>query len=192
MWVFLIARESISELISSQLAYEKYNYAERNNIGQSCQMPLSHLWWLQGVWWLCYTWWEWEQLCLWFLKATVASGSWDVISALPMAAVPGAPSKLWFAQVALAAAAADGMAGDGHRSWRSILIFFLGAPVPSLELCPVKVKKSLIPALYTIPAPGEFSPSDFPVILTHLSAACSKCHTQLIQPISFLSATSYN
>lgn len=51
MWVFLIARESksISELISSQLAYEKYNYAQRYNIGQSCQLPLSHLWWLQCV-----------------------------------------------------------------------------------------------------------------------------------------------
>lgn len=51
MWMFLIARESksISEHISSQLAYEKYNYAQRNNIGQSCQMPLSHLWWLQCV-----------------------------------------------------------------------------------------------------------------------------------------------
>lgn len=51
MWVFLIARESksISELILSQLAYEKYNYAQSYNIGQSCQMSLSHLWWLQCV-----------------------------------------------------------------------------------------------------------------------------------------------
>lgn len=143
-WVFLIARESksISELISSQLAYEKYNYAQRYNIGQSCQMPLSLLWWLQCVWWLWYPWLKWEQLCLWFLEATVAPALWDVIPALPMAAVPSAPSKRWFAQVALAVAA-DGMAGAGHRSWRSILIFLPGAPVPSPELFSVKVEKNL-------------------------------------------------
>lgn len=47
-------------------------------------------------------------------------------------------------------------------------------------------------ALYTIPAPGEFSSSGVTVILTHLSPACSKYHTQLIQPLSFLTATSYN
>lgn len=95
MWVFLIARESksISELILSQLAYEKYNYAQSYNIGQSCQMSLSHLWWLQCVRWLWCTSSEWEQLCLRFLEAAVASGLWDVISALPMAAVPGAPCK---------------------------------------------------------------------------------------------------
>lgn len=51
------------------------------------------------------------------------------------------------------AAVADGMAGGGHRSWRSILIFFPGAPVPSLDPCPVLVKESLILALQTIPAP---------------------------------------
>lgn len=194
MWMFLIARESksISEHISSQLAYEKYNYAQRNNIGQSCQMLLSHLWWLQCVWWLWYPWLEWEQLCLWFLEATVASALWDVISVLPMAAVPGAPAEQWFAQVALAVAA-DGMAGAGHRNWRRILIFFPGAPVPSPELCPVKVEKNLILTLYTIPAPGEcHSLSGVPAILTHLSPACSKCHTQPIPPTSFLTATSCN
>lgn len=146
MWVFLIARESksISELILSQLAYEKYNYAQSYNIGQSCQMSLSHLWWLQCVWWLWCTSSEWEQLCLRFLEAAAASGLWDVISALPMAAVLGAPCEQWFAQVALAAAA-DGMAGAGHRSWRSILISFWSAPVPSPELCPVKVEGELDP-----------------------------------------------
>lgn len=139
----------------SHLAYEKYNYAQRYNMCQGCQMSPTHLWWLQCVWWLQYTWSEREQFCLQFLEAIVASGWWDVISALPLVAVPGSPSKRWFAQVALAAA--DGMAGGGHRSWRSILIFFPGAPVPSPEPCPVKVKESLIFALQTIPASGGFS-----------------------------------
>lgn len=151
-------------------------------------MPLSHL--LQCVWWLWYTWAEWDQLCLWFLEATVASTLWDVISALPMAAVPGAPSEQWFAQVALAVAA-DGMAGAGHRTWRSILIFFSGAPVPSPELCPVKVEKSVILVLYTIPSPGEFSSSGVPAILTHPSCLL-EVPPQLIQPISFLTAASHS
>lgn len=174
MWVFLIARESksISELMPSHLAYEKYNYAQRYNVCQGCQMSLIHLWWLQYVWWLQYTWLEQEQFCLQFLEATVASGWWDVISALPVVAVPGAPSKRWFAQVALAAAA-DGMAGGGQRSWKSILIFFPGAPVTSPEPCPVKVKESLIPALQTIPAPGRFSLPGRKWFLCHLYSLTS-------------------
>lgn len=127
---------------------------------------------------LWYPWSEWEQLCLWCLQATVASGLWDVISALPMAAVPGAPSEQWFAQVALAVAA-DGMAGAGHRSCRSVLIFFPGAPVPSPELCPVKVERSMILALHTIPYPGKFSFSGVSVILPAQSATSTHSTHQL-------------
>lgn len=67
---------------------------------------------MTAVCWLQYTWSEWEQLRMQFLEATVASGWWDVIFALPMVAIPAAPSKQWFAQVALEAAA-DGLAGGG-------------------------------------------------------------------------------
>lgn len=156
MYFFFIARESksISELMPSHLAYEKYSYAQRYYLCWGCQMSL-----ISGdcsVWWPQYTWSEQEQFCLLFWEATVASGWWDVTSVLPMVIVPGAPSKRWFAQVALAAAA-DGMAGGGQRSWRSVSIFFAGAPVPSPEPCPVKVKESLIPALQAIPAPGGCS-----------------------------------
>lgn len=156
--VFLIARESksISELLPSHLAHEKQNYAQGYNICQHCPMSFTHLWWLQCIWWLQYSWLDLEQFCLGIPATTVTAGWWDIISALPMVAVPAAPSKCWFAQVAVAVAA-DGMAGGGHRSWRSILTCFLGAPLPPPEPSPVKVEESMISALQIITALKPFS-----------------------------------